>query len=99
SFIHKLYLFQNTPNPFTNETEILFITADYERVKDYTLSIYNVKGQLVRKYSGRNHNFWVKTKIKWDGTDENGYEVAPGTYFYKLEYNGNAVVRKMVLLR
>ena len=99
SFIHKLYLFQNTPNPFTNETEILFITADYERVKDYTLSIYNVKGQLVRKYSGRNHNFWVKTKITWDGTDENGYEVAPGAYFYKLEYGDNAVVRKMLLVR
>ncbi len=98
SFIHKLYLFQNTPNPFTNETEILFITTDYERVKDYTLSIYNVKGQLVRKYSGRNHNFWVKTKITWDGTDENGYEVAPGPYFYKLEYGDNAVVRKMILL-
>jgi len=99
SFIHKLYLFQNTPNPFTNETEILFITADYERVKDYTLSIYNVKGQLVRKYSGRNHNFWVKTKIKWDGTDEKGYEVAPGPYFYKLEYGQNAVTKKMILVR
>jgi len=98
SFINKLYLFQNTPNPFTNETEILFITADYERVKDYILSIYNVKGQLVRKYSGRNHNFWVKTKIIWNGMDANGYEVAAGAYFYKLEYGDNAVVRKMILL-
>ena len=28
--------------------------------------------------------------------DEQGKQVAPGTYFYKLEYDGNAVVRKMV---
>ncbi len=99
SFIHNLYLFQNTPNPFTNETEILFITADYERVEDYTLSIYNAKGQLVRSFDGSTNNFWVKTKIVWDGKDEQGRQVAPGAYFYKLEYNGNAVVRKMVLLR
>ncbi|MDP8287359.1 MAG: T9SS type A sorting domain-containing protein, partial [Candidatus Electryonea clarkiae] len=99
SFIHNLYLFQNTPNPFTNETEILFITADYERVEDYTLSIYNTKGQLVRRFDGTTNNFWVKTKIVWDGTDELGRQVTPGTYLYKLEYNGHAVVRKMVLLR
>ena len=99
SFIHNLYLFQNTPNPFTNETEILFITADYTRVEEYTLSIYNTKGQLVRRFDGTTNNFWVKTKIVWDGTDEQGRQVAPGTYLYKLEYNGHAVVRKMVLFR
>ena len=99
SFIYNLYLFQNTPNPFTNETEILFITADYERVEDYSLSIYNTKGQLVRRFDGTTNDFWVKTKIVWDGTDEYGKQAAPGTYFYKLEYNGNAVVRKMVRLR
>ena len=99
SFIHNLYLFQNTPNPFTNETEILFITADYERVEDYSLSIYNTKGQLIRRFGGNTNNFWVKTKIVWDGTGEFGKQVAPGTYLYKLEYNGNAVVRKMVKLR
>jgi len=99
SFIHNLYLFQNTPNPFTNETEILFITADYERVEDYSLSIYNTKGQLVRRFDGSTNNFWIKTKIVWDGTDKYGKQVAPGTYLYKLEYNGHAVVRKMVRLR
>ena len=99
SFIHNLYLFQNTPNPFRKETEILFITADYTKVEDYTLSIYNTKGQLIRRFDGTTHDFWVKTKIMWDGTDEQGRQVAPGTYLYKLEYNGNAVVRKMVRLR
>ncbi len=99
SFIRKLYLFQNKPNPFSSSTTITFISADYDRIKDYTLSIYNTKGQLVKRYYGSKDDFWVKTKIVWDGTDEQGRQVAPGTYLYKLEYNGNAVVRKMVLLR
>ncbi|MEA2105020.1 MAG: choice-of-anchor Q domain-containing protein [Candidatus Cloacimonadota bacterium] len=96
SFVNKLYLFQNQPNPFRGETEILFITTDYERVEDYQLSIYNVRGQLVKRYSGKKDNFWAKTKIIWDGKDRYGNEVSAGTYFYKLEYGNNAVVRKMV---
>ena len=99
TFIHNLYLFNNAPNPFKESTTISFISADYERIKDYTISIYNTKGQLVRRYAGNKNDFWVRTEIVWDGTDEQGKQVAPGTYFYKLEYNGNAVVRKMVLLR
>ncbi len=99
SFIHNLYLFNNSPNPFQESTTISFISADYERIKEYTLSIYNTKGQLIKRYEGTRDNFWVRTEIVWDGTDEQGRQVAPGTYFYKLEYNGHAVVRKMVLLR
>ena len=87
---------RNHPNPFKEETEILFITSDYERVEDYQLSIYNVRGQLVKRYNGKKDDFWAKTKIVWDGKDRNGNEVSPGMYFYKLEYGEDAVVRKMV---
>jgi len=59
SFIHNLYLFNNSPNPFKESTTISFISADYERIKDYTLSIYNTKGQLVRRFDGNTHDFWV----------------------------------------
>ncbi len=99
SFINKLYLFQNKPNPFSSSTTITFISADYERIKDYKLSIYNARGQLIRTYNGKKHNFWVKTDIIWDGTDENGKKVSNGAYFYKLSYGDNSVTKKMILLR
>ena len=99
SFIHNLYLFKNTPNPFKESTTISFISADYERIKEYTLSIYNTKGQLIKRYNGLKDDFWVRTEIVWNGTDVQGKKVAPGTYLYKLEYSGNAIVRKMVKLR
>ncbi|MEA3476141.1 MAG: choice-of-anchor Q domain-containing protein, partial [Candidatus Cloacimonadota bacterium] len=99
SFINKLYLFQNKPNPFTTSTTITFISADYERIKDYKLSIYNAKGQLIKTYNGKRDNFWVKTDIVWDGTDENGNKVSPGVYFYKLSYGKNSVIKKMILVR
>jgi len=92
-------LFQNNPNPFSSTTTISFILASYEHLNEYTLSIYNIRGQLIKTFHSRENNFWVKRDIVWDGTDEYGCEVAPGAYFYKLEYNGNAVVRKMVKIR
>ncbi|MEA3475735.1 MAG: choice-of-anchor Q domain-containing protein, partial [Candidatus Cloacimonadota bacterium] len=99
SFINKLYLFQNKPNPFSSSTTITFISADYERIKDYKLSIYNARGQLIKTYNGKRDNFWVKTDIVWDGTDEDGKKVPSGVYFYKLLYRNNAVTRKMILVR
>ncbi|MBC8527649.1 MAG: T9SS type A sorting domain-containing protein [Candidatus Cloacimonetes bacterium] len=98
SFINKLYLFQNKPNPFRLSTTITFISADYERLKDYKLSIYNAKGQLIKTYDGKKDNFWVKTDIVWDGMDEDGKKVSPGVYFYKLIYGDKAVTKKMVLI-
>ncbi|MCK4338376.1 MAG: T9SS type A sorting domain-containing protein [Candidatus Cloacimonetes bacterium] len=98
-FYKNLYLFQNKPNPFSTSTTITFISADYERLRDYKLSIYNAKGQLIRTYNGKRDNFWVKTDIVWDGTDEDGNKVSPGVYFYKLSYGKNSVTKKMILLK
>jgi len=92
-------LFQNNPNPFSSKTTISFILASYKRLNEYTLSIYNIRGQLIKTFNGRENNFWVKTDIVWDGTDEDGKRVSNGTYFYKLSYGDNSVVRKMVKVR
>jgi len=92
-------LFQNNPNPFSSRTTISFILASYEHLNEYTLSIYNIRGQLIKTFCGRENNFWVKTDIVWDGTDEKGNKVSPGVYFYKLEYDQNALTKKMTLVR
>jgi hypothetical protein len=92
-------LFQNNPNPFSSRTTISFILASYEHLNEYTLSIYNIHGQLIKTFYGRENNFWVKTDIVWDGKDEDGKKVAPGVYFYKLEYGQDAVTKKMILVR
>ena len=92
-------LFQNNPNPFRLKTTISFILASYEHLNEYTLSIYNIRGQLIKRYNGVPDNFWVRKDIVWDGTDEYENKVSPGVYFYKLSYGKNSVARKMLLLR
>jgi len=94
-----LYTLQNTPNPFHDGTSILFSVHDSHHIEDIILTIYNAKGQLVKRFTSENYDFAPYAVVYWDCTDEQGKQVTPGTYLYKLEYNGNAVVRKMVMLR
>ena len=94
-----LFTLQNNPNPFHEGTSILFSVNNSHNIEDIILSIYNSKGQLVKRFTSEDCEFSPYTEIYWDGTDEQGKQVAPGTYLYKLEYHGNAVVRKMVKIR
>jgi len=86
----KFELYQNYPNPFNPTTEISFRLSENSKVK---LSVYNTKGLLVR------------TLI--DGKMEKGChtvnflasELNSGMYLYRLDVNGNAQTRKMVMLK
>ena len=97
-FPDEIITFKNSPNPFKDYTKILCSIKDVLEFSKIKISIYNSKGQLIRTFSEDNYDLSPYTEIYWDGTDEKGKQVAPGAYFYKLVYNGNAVVRKMVRL-
>lgn len=87
---------QNYPNPFNPETNISYSIINNGFVE---LSIYNIKGQLVKELvkSSRNtgdHN------VVWNGKDSAGRKVSSGLYFYKLKLNEKAVdTKKMMLLK
>ena len=60
--------------------------------------MYNVSGQLVKTLEDR-----ILTpreyRMDWNGTDNNGQQVASGVYFYKLVTENFSKTRKMVLLK
>jgi len=89
-------LLPNYPNPFNPETSI-----DYElpTVSNVKLSIYNLQGQRVRTLVNRAQPAG-RYQVTWDGTDDNGVQVASGVYFYRLTTgSGFVATRKMILLR
>ncbi|MFO8145672.1 MAG: FlgD immunoglobulin-like domain containing protein [Candidatus Syntrophosphaera sp.] len=88
-------LHQNFPNPFNPETTISF---DLPAAGPASLSIYNVKGQLVRTLTEGNLDFG-RHSVVWDGTDNSGQTVTSGLYFYRLTSNGHSESRKMMLLK
>ncbi len=86
---------QNYPNPFNKSTTIPILISQQTPI---TLSIYDIKGRLVRKlYRGNLSE--GKQKIIWDGTDESGNNVASGTYMYEVQVNGSRKVHRMMLLK
>lgn len=90
-----IYLFQNYPNPFNPETKISF-SLTTNLTENTELTIYNLKGQKIRKYSILNN----QSSIIWNGIDGNNQPVSSGIYFYKLRVDGkNVAIRKMILLK
>ena len=90
-----LHLEQNAPNPFNPQTEIRF-TVD--RAGPGSLRIYNARGELVRPLLTGNIAAGEGSAI-WDGRTDRGAAAGSGVYFYRLEVAGQAVSKRMVLLK
>jgi hypothetical protein len=80
---------QNYPNPFNPSTTIEFALPV---TSDYSLSIYNVTGQLVAQFSGTKEA--GVHQVVWEAGDN-----ASGVYFYRLNTNQFSETHKMVLLK
>jgi len=80
---------QNYPNPFNPTTTISF---DVKEASDYILTIYNVNGQMVEKFTGF-AEAGTMNRV-W-----NANQNASGIYLYKLEIGGFTATKKMVLLK
>ncbi|MDP3113719.1 MAG: FlgD immunoglobulin-like domain containing protein [Candidatus Cloacimonadaceae bacterium] len=89
-------LMQNFPNPFNPNTTIKFNIKDTNR--DYQLSIYNIKGQVVRNlHSGKLAS--GTQSITWNGKDDSGNGVASGIYFYRLSDGSQSQSRRMLMMK
>ena len=79
------------PNPFKVETRLTVNLPKADRVK---LSLYNLKGQLVRelcdefKAAGQ-HSF------SWDGKDSSGRDVTVGIYLVRYDMGRQKVLKKV----
>lgn len=83
------------PNPFNPMAYIPFTLANEANV---SFSIYNARGQLVRKLqvgakaSGRH-------RIEWDGRDEQGGACSTGVYYIRMDADSQSFTRKAVLMK
>jgi M6 family metalloprotease-like protein len=102
-------LYANYPNPFNPETVINFRVGGIEGPgfenatltlgeKNVRISIYNLKGQLVRELLN-NELAPGMYSVVWDGTDETGREVSSGVYFYRMTIDDFSATRQMLLMK
>jgi hypothetical protein len=91
-------LLANYPNPFSASTTIGY---SLPASADIRLSIYNLKGALVRTLINQ-HQPAGTFEISWNGQNDNNARVVSGTYIYRMEINtGREIIsqsRQMLLL-
>lgn len=91
----KFSLEQNYPNPFNPETRIAFSIPTAAQVE---LTIFNIRGEMVRKLVDRYYQPGVY-EIQWDGRDDNHNLLPSGIYFYKIRAAHHQQVRRMTLVK
>jgi len=92
--IKKFKLLQNHPNPFNPKTVIRY---DLPKPGIVDLTIYDIKGQLVKKISN-NCQAGINKTI-WDGKNSKGYLVASGIYLYQVIFENSILTKQMILLK
>ena len=89
----KFALEQNYPNPFSSSTSISY---ELNKQTDVQLTIYDVLGREVKKFSVGNQNVGVHG-VQWDARNNFGVKLASGVYFYTMQVGGKTLTKKMVL--
>jgi hypothetical protein len=89
------FLLQNYPNPFNSMTKIEYDVPFAEIVK---IDIFNLSGQHVKTLLDE-YKLADSYDIIWDGSDDNGYSLSTGTYFYKIEIGTKNHTKKMIKLK
>lgn len=86
-------LFQNMPNPFSEQT---FVTFETPPGSEWLLRVERPDGVPVRTFAG---NEGGTITLAWSGEDDNGRQVQSGTYICRLDSGGRTDRRKMTLMR
>jgi hypothetical protein len=84
------------PNPFNPVTTI---TYSLPRTGHLKLSIYSVRGQLIKTLIDGPRPAGAGQTVVWDGTDNLGAFAASGVYFFEASAAGEVHVGKMTLLK
>jgi hypothetical protein len=86
-----------TPNPFSSDGAL--IRFDLNDAIGSHLAVFDVAGRRIRKLEIESARAY-SGQVRWDGRDEEGRDVPPGTYFLRLTSdNGAAVTERVTIVR
>ncbi len=92
----RLLVEQNHPNPFNPRTTIRFTAPRKGR---YQVTVFNQRGEVVRRLFDGTAQAGVTTSVTWDGRDQTGHPSSSGIYLYQVKGEGFTETRKMALIK
>ena len=87
SLTSKNKLYQNTPNPFKEQTTIRFSLAD--DVNDAAICIFDMTGKTIKK---------IPVSVGMESVSVGGYELGEGMFLYSLIVNGQEIDTKKMII-
>lgn len=94
--ISNITLFESSPNPFCNKTNIRF-KIDNKTCK-INLAVYNLAGTRVKELLNQFMEVG-EYEVLWDATDESGKLLVNGVYFLRLQTEEESKLIKLILFR
>ena len=88
-------LLRNYPNPFNPVTKISFVL---DRDAQVSLRVFDVQGRVARTLLNSYLSAGTRV-VGWDGRDDQGRQLASGTYFLRLEGGGTYRTRTVNLVK
>jgi hypothetical protein len=88
------YLLQNSPNPFSENTNITFNLPENQKV---SLVIYNLLGEEVYNFSGTYSK--GTHSLNWNGKNQYNKALSNGNYLLKMQAGDFIANRKLILIR
>jgi hypothetical protein len=83
------------PNPFSNETAIVFYLKEEENVN---IEVYDLIGQKVKILLNKKIRTG-KHQVSWNGCDETGARLPGGFYLYRFKAGNYSQTQKMLLMK
>ena len=87
STIHRNVLYQNTPNPFKEQTVIRFKLAD--NVQNASICIFDMTGKMLKK---------LPISSDMESVSIGGYELGEGMFLYSMIINGQMIDTKRMVI-
>jgi hypothetical protein len=91
----SVVLQDNFPNPFRQETNLVFGLPVPQRV---AIRVFDARGRLVITLVDEEMDVGFHP-VQWDGTDSSGRSVASGVYYARLVSGGVSLTNTMALVR
>lgn len=94
----------NYPNPFSENTTFVIQHNLSKQKLEVTIQIFNSGGSLINTLVRNIEPEGNRTEITWDGNSSQGFAMANGLYFYRVQIKSEAGVaatayQKMVMVR
>lgn len=94
----SFFLLQNFPNPFNNQTRILYTVPENNKTYRIRITIHDTLGRLVKVIKEGDESAG-RHSINWNGINHLGQSLPSGIYFYRLSSENFSKTKKMILMQ